>query len=156
MVQQYVKKSVSDMFIFQVNHHDYVNPCGQALDKRMGGPRSPQWELKTCIQILCHPVYRQLLWFRVGNVITATAVCNDRIFPKAPSLLLLWYRLYTIFTFVIGTAMKRLISVQSSSDYSYLNICDFKATHKQMIFQDLRFSHWCWWRYISARMWCHF
>jgi len=51
--------------------------------------------------------------------------------------------------------MKRLICIQSSCDYSYINICDFKATHKQVIFQDLRFSHWCC-RYISARMWCHF
>jgi len=52
--------------------------------------------------------------------------------------------------------MKGLICIQSSSDYSYTYICDFKASHKQVIFQDRRFSHWCWWRYISARMWCHF
>jgi len=37
--------------------------------------------------------------------------------------------------------MKRLICIQSSSDYCYINICDFKATHKQVIFQDLRFYH---------------
>jgi hypothetical protein len=30
--------------------------------------------------------------------------------------------------------------MQSSSDYSYINICDFKATLKQVVFQDLRFS----------------
>ena len=145
------------MFICQVNHYDYVNPCGRALDKRMGRPGSPQWELKICVQILRHPFYRQSChgFVSIDNIITTTTVCYDCIFPKAPSLLLLWYRLYTIFTFVIGTAMKRRISIQSSSDYSYINICDFKATHKQMIFQDLRFSQCCW-RYISGRMWCHF
>ena len=52
--------------------------------------------------------------------------------------------------------MTRLICIQSSCDYSFINICDFKATHKQVIFQDMRFSDWCWWKYISARMWCHF
>jgi len=51
--------SATDMFIFQDNYHDYVNHCGQALDKRMGGPRSPQWEFKTSIQILLHPLYWQ-------------------------------------------------------------------------------------------------
>jgi len=149
-VQQYVEESVSDMFICQVNHHDYVNPCGQALDKRMGGPRSPQWELKMCVQILRHSFYGQSChgFSSVGNIITTTTVCYDYIFPKAPSLLLLWYILYTIFT------MRRLISIQSSSDYSCINIYDLKATHNQMIFQDLRFSHWCWWRNISARIWC--
>jgi len=52
--------------------------------------------------------------------------------------------------------MNRLICIQSSSDYSYTNICDFKASHKQVIFQDMRFLRWCWWRYISTGMWCHF
>ena len=37
--------------------------------------------------------------------------------------------------------MKRLICVQSC-DYSFINICDFKGTHKQVIVQDVRFYHW--------------
>jgi len=36
----------------------------------------------------------------------------------------------------MGTVMKRLIYNQSSSDYSYINICYFKVTNKQVIFQD--------------------
>jgi hypothetical protein len=38
--------------------------------------------------------------------------------------------------------MKKLICIQSSCDYSFINICDFKATHKQVIVQDMRFYHW--------------
>jgi len=41
-------------------------------------------------------------------------------------------------------AMKRLICTQYSIDCSYINICNFKATHEQVTFQDLRLSHWCW------------
>ena len=79
-MQQYVEESVSDMFICQVNHHDYENPCGQALDKRMGGPQSPQSELKMCVQIHCHPFYGQSChsFSSVGNIIsTTTTVCYD-------------------------------------------------------------------------------
>jgi hypothetical protein len=36
------EEGVNDMFTCQVSH-DCVKPCGQALDKRMGGP---QRELK--------------------------------------------------------------------------------------------------------------
>jgi len=50
--------------------------------------------------------------------------------------------------------MKWLISIQYANDCSFIDICNFKATRQQEIFQDLRFSHLCWWRYISSRMWC--
>jgi len=98
----YAVESVSDMFTCQVNHHDHVNPCGQALDKRMGGPRSPQWELKTRIQILHHVFYWQGCHgsITVGNIIATTTVCYDCISPKAPSPLLLWHRLYAMYTSV--------------------------------------------------------
>jgi hypothetical protein len=49
------EEGVNDMFTCQVNHHHYVNPCGQALDKRMAGSQSPQRELKKRFQILLHP-----------------------------------------------------------------------------------------------------
>jgi hypothetical protein len=52
--------------------------------------------------------------------------------------------------------MERLICIQYSIDFFCINICDFKATHEQVIFQDLNLWHLWWWQYISCRMWCHF
>ena len=83
-MQQNVKKSVSDMSICQVSHHDYVNPCGQALDKRVGGSQSPQLELHTIVQILHHPFYRQSShgFIRVSNIITTATVYSVCAFFK--------------------------------------------------------------------------
>ena len=61
-----------------------------------------------------------------------------------------------LITSVIYMAMKRLLCIQYSIDCSCIDMCDFKATCKQVIIQNFRFSHWNWWRYISCRMWYHF
>jgi hypothetical protein len=82
-------------------------------------------------------------------------------FFHGPICVVIWTQT-TLYTLQLNHFCNRYINENTNFlssllvNYSYLNICDFKATHKQVIFQDLRFSHWCWYRYISARMWCHF
>ena len=54
LLQQY-------MFFCQANNHAFLNLCGgywcpvqQALDKKLSGPQSPQWELNTSLQSFSH------------------------------------------------------------------------------------------------------
>ena len=138
-------------------------PLWAATGQEDGWAPNPWWELQTSVHILRHPFSWQDCHgsISVGNRITTTTVCCECVFLPRPHLCCYADTHCTLYTrqlnhFCNRYSNERLICIQYSSDYSYINICDFKATHKQLIFQDLRFSHWCWCRYISARMWCHF